>query len=149
MWQRVGCSTCLLDAFKEPCGSPLVSLSLSYTASFLWSSTILFKLSMHITPLKDWSKSCFIFSFVILFWKAEKDCHEKWRERHCSGVPELPCKHLFLISLHLQSKISEQVSAFGHQLEKLVVMSTMGSKMLPPRIEEGTSVAVGLFPFIL
>lgn len=74
---------------------------------------------------------------------------KKGRERDCIRVPELLCKLLFLISLHLQSKSSERVSAFSHQLETLVVMSTVGSKMLPPRIEEGTSVAVGLFPFSL
>lgn len=74
---------------------------------------------------------------------------KKGRERDCSGVSEPRCKLLFLISLHLQSKSSEQESAFHHQLETLVVMGTMGNKMLPPRIEEGTSVAVGLFPFSL
>jgi len=42
-----------------------------------------------------------------------------------------------------------RASAFGHQLETLVVISTVGSKMLPPRTEDRTSVAVGLFSFSL
>lgn len=68
---------------------------------------------------------------------------KKRMEGDCSRVPELLCKFSFLISLHLQSKSSEWVSAFGHQLKWLLVMSTVGSKILLPKTEEGTSVAVG------
>lgn len=60
-----------------------------------------------------------------------------------SKVSKLLCKISFLISLHLQSKRSEWVLAFGYQLEALLVMSTVGSKILLPRTGEGTSVAVG------
>lgn len=69
---------------------------------------------------------------------------KKGMEGDCNRVPELLCKLSFSISLHLQSKSSEWVSAFGHQLEALLLMSTVGSKILLPRTEEGTSVAVGI-----
>lgn len=120
----------------------MISLSLSYKPPFsgalLYSSN-----SLCAQPFKRLVQIMLYFPFVSLFWKAEKDSHEKGNGGRCSRVPELLCKLSFSVSLHLQSKSSEWVSAFGHQLEALLVMSTVGSKILLPRTEEGTSVAVG------